>query len=168
MAKYDVTFSCGHTEEKQIYGKAEERKRKIKYFQKSCVCSECYKKQMEEENAKDCEEVEMSYREYKENYSECKTKRDSYNKEEKTIVVYVPKKKEEAKDSREIMREALTAAVEEMKKTDENAKAENATPKMIAEQLEKMGYTEEMLKELKDVPETVLRDIIEKKKEWTN
>ena len=32
--KYDVTFSCGHTEEIQIYGKAEERERKIKYFGK--------------------------------------------------------------------------------------------------------------------------------------
>ena len=36
-----------------------------------------------------CVEVEMSYREYKTNYSRCRTKKDSYNKEAKTIVVYV-------------------------------------------------------------------------------
>lgn len=36
-----------------------------------------------------CVETEMSYKEYKTNYSGCRTKKDSYNKEKKTIVVYV-------------------------------------------------------------------------------
>lgn len=36
-----------------------------------------------------CVETEMSYKEYKTNYSGCRTKKDSYNKETKTIVVYV-------------------------------------------------------------------------------
>lgn len=57
--KYSVEFSCGHTEEVQIYGKAEERERKIRYFGKSGLCHECYKKKMNEENAENCEEVPM-------------------------------------------------------------------------------------------------------------
>ena len=32
---------------------------------------------------------EMSYREYKNNYSNCRTKKNSYNADKKTIVVYV-------------------------------------------------------------------------------
>lgn len=37
-----------------------------------------------------CIETEMSYRDYKNNYSSCQTKKNSYNKETKTITVYVP------------------------------------------------------------------------------
>lgn len=37
-----------------------------------------------------CVETEMKYSEYKKNYAGCYTKKDSYNKETKTIVVYVP------------------------------------------------------------------------------
>ncbi len=36
-----------------------------------------------------CIEQEMSYTEYKKSYSGCQTKKDSYNKETKTIIVYV-------------------------------------------------------------------------------
>ena len=117
--KYDVTFSCGHTQEVQIYGKAEERERKIKYFGKSGLCPECYKK-MNEEKAENCEEVEMKYSEYKENYADCKTKSGSYDKEEKTIVVYIPKQDEKEEDSREVFGKALNAALEELKGENEN------------------------------------------------
>lgn len=116
--KYDVTFSCGHTEEIQIYGKAEERERKIKYFGKSGLCPECYKKKMKE-------------------------------------------------DSREVFGKALNAALEELKKENENTKPEEVTPVMIARELSKMGYTEEELKKMKDVPETVMKDVIEMKENWT-
>lgn len=37
-----------------------------------------------------CIEMEMKYSEYKNSYAGCQTKKDSYNKETKTIVVYVP------------------------------------------------------------------------------
>lgn len=30
--KYEVTFSCGHTGTVQLYGKGDERERKIRYF----------------------------------------------------------------------------------------------------------------------------------------
>lgn len=36
-----------------------------------------------------CIEQEMKYAEYKKNFSGCQTKKDSYNKETKTIVVYI-------------------------------------------------------------------------------
>lgn len=164
--KYDVTFSCGHTEEIQIYGKAEERERKIKYFGKSGLCPECYKQKMNEEKAESCEEVEMKYSEYKENYADRKTKSGSYDKEEKTIVVYVPKK-EEKEDSRQVFGKALNAAVKELKKENESAGPEDVMPVMVARELDKMGYTEEKLKKMKDVPETVLKDVLERKENWT-
>lgn len=164
--KYDVTFSCGHTEEVQIYGKTEERERKIKYYGKSGLCSECYKKKMNEENAENCEEVVMSYREYKENYSDCKTKSGSYDKAEKTIVVYVPKQEEKEEDARETFGKAMDAALEELKKENKNAAPEDVMPAMIARQLDKMGYTEENLKKM-EVPETILKDVLERKEVWT-
>lgn len=57
MAKYDVTFSCGHTEEIQLFGKTEERNNKIKYFEEHGLCSSCYKKQQEEKREKAYEEA---------------------------------------------------------------------------------------------------------------
>lgn len=163
--KYDVTFSCGHTEEVQIYGKSEERENKIRYYKKSGLCSECYKKQMDKENAENCKAVKMSYREYKENYADCKTKAGSYDKETKTIVVYIPKK-EKKEDAREVFRKALNAALEELKKENENVRPEDVMPVMIARELDKMGYTEENLKKM-EVPETILKDVLERKEEWT-
>ena len=47
MAKYQVIFSCGHTEEKQLIGKGSERESKIEYWENYGICSECYKAQQE-------------------------------------------------------------------------------------------------------------------------
>lgn len=91
MAKYDVKFSCGHTHTIELYGPTAERERKIKYLEAYGICPECE----EAEKAANCEEVEMHYSEYKKNYSDCKTKANSYDKKTKTIIVYVPKKVEE-------------------------------------------------------------------------
>ena len=164
--KYDVTFSCGHTETVEIYGKTEDREKKIAYYGKSGLCPECYEKKMNEKKAENCEEVEMKYSEYKENYADCKTKSGSYDKETKTIVVYVPKK-EEKEDSRQVFGKALNAAVKELKKENESAGPEDVMPVMVARELDKMGYTEEKLKKMKDVPETVLKDVLERKENWT-
>ncbi|MGN1101552.1 MAG: hypothetical protein ACI4RG_05115 [Huintestinicola sp.] len=41
--KYEVTFSCGHTETVELFGKNEERERKIKWYQESSICNSCYK-----------------------------------------------------------------------------------------------------------------------------
>ena len=54
-----------------------------------------------------------------------------------------------------------------MKNGYSKRKAEEVTPVMIARELNKMGYTEEELKKMKDVPETVMKDVLEKKEEWT-
>lgn len=157
--KYDVTFSCGHTEEVQIYGKTEERERKIKYYGKSGLCSECYKKKMNEEIAENCEEVVMSYREYKENYADCKTKAGSYDKAEKTIVVYVPKKEEKEEDAKEICQKALEAITKSKNKTPEEV-----TPADVYDELMKKGYD---IRKLKDMPDNIRNDIIKRKENWS-
>ena len=43
-----VTFSCGHTGEVQLFGANKDRERKIKWYEESALCPECYKKQQEE------------------------------------------------------------------------------------------------------------------------
>ena len=97
--KYEIKVSCGHTVTVDIYGSAAERERKVKWYENNYICDEC----RDAENAKDCEEVEMSYSEYKTNYSDCNTKKDSYNKKTKTIIVYVPvaEEPEETNDAEE-------------------------------------------------------------------
>lgn len=46
MAKYDVTFSCGHTETIELLGKEKNRRSKIEFFEEKGLCSECYKKSL--------------------------------------------------------------------------------------------------------------------------
>ena len=46
--KYDVTYSCGHTGTVELYGKTSERESKIRWYETTAVCPECYKKQQEE------------------------------------------------------------------------------------------------------------------------
>lgn len=97
--KYTVTRACGHIEVVELFGKAEDRQRKIEWLE-STECSDCY-------NAIGCEEIEMHYSEYKNKYSDCKTKKNSYDRETKTIVVFVPVKTEEETEAEEIIAEAL-------------------------------------------------------------
>lgn len=56
MAKYDVTYSCGHTDTVQLYGKNEERERKLKWMENS-LCPECYKKWKCEDNKQKAKEI---------------------------------------------------------------------------------------------------------------
>lgn len=49
--KYDVTFSCGHTQTVQLFGKSADRARKIDFFEKRGVCSNCFKEQKEIEDS---------------------------------------------------------------------------------------------------------------------
>lgn len=94
--KYDVKFSCGHTETVELFGKIEERKRRIKYYEEEGVCSECYKEMKRIEQDLEAEKKglikkEMPYREYKLNFSDCKTVKGSYDGIKKTIIVYIKK-----------------------------------------------------------------------------
>jgi hypothetical protein len=112
MAKYNVTFSCGHTETKELFGSERERRAKIEYWEKSGKCTECYEK----EKYADCDEIKMSYAEYKRNYANCKTKAGSYDNKNKTIVVYVPKTPPEEKpetDTIEGRKSAIKKVAEE-------------------------------------------------------
>lgn len=49
MAKYDVTYMCGHEETMQLYGPCKERQRKIEYYRENMLCPECYKKEKQRE-----------------------------------------------------------------------------------------------------------------------
>lgn len=107
--KYEITAACGHTVTVDIYGSAAERERKVKWYENNYICDEC----RDAENAEGCEEVEMSYAEYKTNYADCKTKKNSYDKKTKTIIVYVPVVEDETAETAETAEEA---AVEEIVK----------------------------------------------------
>lgn len=43
MAKYEITYACGHTETVQLYGKHADRERYIEWASEHKVCSECLK-----------------------------------------------------------------------------------------------------------------------------
>jgi len=60
MAKYTVTFSCGHTEVIELVGKTSERERKIAYFEQYGTCSECYKAEQEVKRAAAIEAVKAA------------------------------------------------------------------------------------------------------------
>lgn len=107
--KYDVRFSCGHTETVELFGKNADRQRKIAWFEESGLCSKCYAEKNASEMAEAFYAVEMFYGDYKEKFSDCKTKPGSYNRETKTIIVYVPK--EEPAEEREA--EIIKASAEE-------------------------------------------------------
>ena len=92
MAKYNINYSCGHMKVVNLFGKETEREKKIKYFENYGICYDCYREQKEIEKSVGCDEVEMSYKEYKTNYANCNTKAGSYDGERKTIIVYVKNK----------------------------------------------------------------------------
>lgn len=50
--KYTIIYSCGHTQDIELFGKMSEREKKIEYLKKYGICKECYKKAMEEKEAK--------------------------------------------------------------------------------------------------------------------
>lgn len=51
MAKYNVLFACGHSEEKELFGKSDDRKKRIEYWGNHGICSACYRAQQDEERA---------------------------------------------------------------------------------------------------------------------
>ena len=86
MAKYSVKYACGHEGEVELYGPHKERETKMAWME-TVDCPDCYAAK----KFADCDEVEMSYSEYKNKYENCKTKNNSYNPKTKTIIVYVKK-----------------------------------------------------------------------------
>lgn len=114
--KYDITWSCGHEETIELFGKNKDRERKIEYYQNCCKCEACRAKDAEKIEKPGCKAVEMFYGEYKEKYSNCETRPYSYNKETKTIVVFVPV---EVDVESEEVQDFVAEAVEEIKALDE-------------------------------------------------
>lgn len=51
MAKYDVTYICGHSDTIQLYGPGRDREWKLAR-EESKLCPECYKKHLDEERAR--------------------------------------------------------------------------------------------------------------------
>lgn len=51
MAKYDVMMSCGHTQTIQLFGKMEDRRKKIAWLENHGLCTECAKKETERNHA---------------------------------------------------------------------------------------------------------------------
>jgi hypothetical protein len=47
MANYDVTYSCGHDGVIKLYGKHEDRTRKIEWMKDHQLCPKCAKKQQQ-------------------------------------------------------------------------------------------------------------------------
>jgi len=43
MAKYDITYSCGHKGTVELFGKTSERENKIAWYERDGLCPECYK-----------------------------------------------------------------------------------------------------------------------------
>lgn len=112
MAKYNVTYKCNHEGTVELFGKSVDRERKLEWLE-SALCPECYAREQAQEanEGKQIEEIEMLYSEYKNNYAECKTLPNSYNRQTKTIVVLVPVEKEveaEAEATEEATEEILT------------------------------------------------------------
>lgn len=103
-----VKRSCGHEEQIEVFGKVSDREYKIKCEEKK-TCRECY----QAEQYKDCDEVEMTYSEYKRNYADCKTKSGSYDKKNKTIIVYIPRIAKEDKAETDTV-EGREAAIEKV------------------------------------------------------
>lgn len=63
--KYTVDMSCGHKEEINLIGKNEERKKKIRYYEKYGLCKKCYAEKINQDNSNGCNEVKMPYADYK-------------------------------------------------------------------------------------------------------
>lgn len=57
MAKYTVTYKCGHTGTVELFGKESERRRKIAFYEENYICPECY----EAEQAAKCAAEEQKY-----------------------------------------------------------------------------------------------------------
>ncbi len=113
--KYEVIFSCGHTETVELFGKNADRQRKISWFEESGLCSKCYAEQKAAEMAEGFNAVEMFYGDYKEKFSNCKTKPGSYNRETKTIVVYIPKEESNEEREAEIIKASAREHMDQIK-----------------------------------------------------
>lgn len=57
--KVNITYSCGHQGTINVFGKSEERERKIKYFEEYGLCPDCYKAEKQGEERSFAERYEL-------------------------------------------------------------------------------------------------------------
>mgnify|MGYP003623459120 CR=1 FL=1 len=88
MAKYTITYKCGHDTVVQIYGKATDRDNKVTRMSKE-YCPKCTEQEYIRIN--DLAEYDILYRDYKEIYNHYQKVIDSYDAAAKTIKVIGPK-----------------------------------------------------------------------------
>lgn len=50
MGKYLITYKCGHTKEVQLYGKIEDRIKKLEWMEQHALCSDCNREGMKEKH----------------------------------------------------------------------------------------------------------------------
>lgn len=133
--KYNITYSCGHEGRVELFGKITDRMKKIEWLE-TTLCPECYAREQAQKANKGnrIEEVEMHYSEYKNNFSNCQTLPNSYNRQTKTIIVLVPVEVEEAKEVEEV--EEATLTIEEIAKKANSTVAR--TKEMIAKTNEEL------------------------------
>ena len=51
MAKYDITYTCGHSGVEQLYGPGTERRKHIEWAEKNKACPDCYQAAQEKARA---------------------------------------------------------------------------------------------------------------------
>ncbi len=84
MPYMTITRKCGHNEKVFLYEDEMNNQNSIKNHCEH-ECEKCFLKH------NNINEVKMSYSSYKIEYSDCRTKSNSYDKDSKTIIVYIPK-----------------------------------------------------------------------------
>lgn len=91
--KLRVKMSCGHEQMMTIHGCPEHIEKKLKFFKTQAVCTYCYMQQQLEKNlGTDHVEITVPYHEYKIRYRNLPFVPNSYNAEDKTIIVCMPPK----------------------------------------------------------------------------
>lgn len=92
--KYNVIFTCDHTQEVELFGRIDDRMIIIKWLEETAVCRNCYDEQKNIEAKKEAEEkglieTEVKYNDYKTKHPKALIIRGSYNSHKKTIKIYV-------------------------------------------------------------------------------
>lgn len=172
--KQDVTCKCGHTITMVLCGKNTERESKIKW-QEEHDCPECYHQSLVAEGKE--QEIRVKYSDYKndEKYFFCKTKTNSYDKDTKTIVVYMPVEQpvepaEEAtepapEEPKELSEETVKELAEEfgLKTTHIRAFAKQGSAKMMEDLNQMLDQTVKSDKFKEDVAINLFKLIIKLK-----
>ena len=92
MAKYEITYRCGHEGTVELVGKEVDRQRKLHWLRTSCDCVRCQRAKEEADKSNDNYiRVTVLYKDYKNKYENCSTVSSSYNKDTKSIDILVPK-----------------------------------------------------------------------------